>query len=99
MATYLVLNCCFLLAAVLLLGIKPKRPSKAWLVTLVLLLVLTALFDSLIIMAGIVKYDPSKILGIYVGLAPVEDFFYALLAVVIVPFLWNKCGGSHARGA
>ena len=66
-----------------------KKPTKSWLITLVVLLVLTAVFDSIIVWAGIVGYDPQKILGLYVGFAPIEDFFYAILAVIIVPALWN----------
>lgn len=65
------------------------KPTKAWWYTLVALLILTAIFDSIIIGAGIVGYDAQKILGLYVGLAPVEDFFYAVLAVIMVPTLWN----------
>ena len=53
---------------------------------------MTAVFDNLIIMAGIVDYDPAKILGIYIYQAPVEDFFYAVLAAILVPTLWNKIG-------
>jgi lycopene cyclase domain-containing protein len=65
------------------------KPSKAWWTTLIVLLILTAIFDSIIIAAGIVEYSPNKILGIYLGFAPIEDFFYAVLAVIIVPALWN----------
>lgn len=52
-------------------------------------MLLTAVFDSIIVWSQIVGYDPEKILGIYVGFAPIEDFFYALLAVIIVPALWK----------
>lgn len=66
-----------------------KKPTKSWVITLGALLVLTAIFDSIIIWAGIVGYDSHKILGLYIGFAPIEDFFYAILAVLIVPILWN----------
>lgn len=46
-----------------------------------MLFVLTAVFDNLIVGLSIVDYDPAKILGIHIGVAPVEDFMYALLAV------------------
>jgi hypothetical protein len=36
-----------------------------------------------------VAYDPAKILGIMVGFAPVEDFAYAIVAIVLVPVIWN----------
>jgi len=53
------------------------------------MLILTLIFDSLIINFGLVDYDKSKILGLYLGSAPIEDFFYTLIAVMLVPILWN----------
>lgn len=97
MATYLVLNIIFCGVVLALLRPRIRRPSHSWTLMAAVLLVLTAIFDSLIIWAGIVGYDMHKILGIYVGLAPIEDFFYAVFAAVIVPLLWNKFGGSHDR--
>ena len=87
--TYLILNIVFLVCIFVLFVQHMKKPNKSWWITLAVLLVLTAVFDSIIIWAGIVDYDIQKILGLYVGKAPVEDFFYAILAVLIVPTLWN----------
>ena len=87
--TYLILNIVFLVCIFVLFVQHMKKPNKSWWITLAVLLVLTAVFDSIIIWAGIVGYDTQKILGVYVGKAPVEDFFYAILAVLIVPTLWN----------
>lgn len=97
MATYLVLNLIVIGLVVFALRIRPHKPSRPWTIALIGLLVLTAIFDNVIISLGIVGYDPTKLLGIYVGLAPVEDFFYAVLAVLLVPVLWNKIGASHDR--
>lgn len=90
MATYVILNCIFLavIASILYLR-KSLSLTRPMLVSLVILLVLTALFDSLIIAAGIVAYDQSKLLGLFIGRAPVEDFFYSILAVLLVPSLWH----------
>ena len=44
------------------------------LVPVAALLIGTAIFDNLIIWSGLVAYDDSKILGMRIGLAPVEDF-------------------------
>ena len=97
MATYLILNVLFIVAVCLVLKIAPKRISRAMLITFIALLVLTAVFDNLIILASIVGYDASKILGIYIGVAPVEDFMYSLLAVLLVPTLWNILGRRNAK--
>ena len=90
MFTYLVLNCIFILLICLILGIKYKQPSRAWWFSLACLFILTLVFDSLIIASGIVAYDPSKILGIKLILAPIEDFFYPLLAIIVIPYLWKR---------
>ena len=90
MITYIVLNMVYLVGV---LAILKWRGLLVWnhsvIVTLCILIACTAVFDSLIIAAGIVDYDTAKILGIYIGAAPIEDFMYALLAAVIVPALWK----------
>jgi lycopene cyclase domain-containing protein len=53
------------------------------------LVVLTAVFDNVLVGSGIVAYDPSLISGIRIGVAPVEDFSYAIAAVVLLPCLWS----------
>ncbi len=53
------------------------------------MLILTAVFDNLIILAGIVGYDETKILGINVGVVPIEDFAYTVVAVLLVPAIWK----------
>ena len=93
MATYVALNVVFL--AVVLAVLKWRRLlvwNRSVIVTLCILIACTAVFDSLIIAAGIVDYDTTKILGIYIGTAPIEDFLYALLAAVVVPALWKGFG-------
>ena len=97
MATYLILNLLFIIAVCLLLRLRPHRPSKSLAVTFITLVVLTAVFDNVIIGLDIVDYDPEKILGIKLLYAPIEDFMYAILAVVLVPTLWHKLGNRHAR--
>jgi len=97
MGTYLVLNLCFMTLIIVLLRLRPKKPSKSWLVTLAALLLLTALFDNIIIGLNIVAYNPGKILNLYVGSAPIEDFFYALMAAILIPTIWNKLGDPHVK--
>jgi lycopene cyclase domain-containing protein len=57
--------------------------------TAAVMLTLTAIFDNVIIETGIVAYDQGKISGIMVGVAPIEDFAYTVLAIVLVPSLFN----------
>jgi lycopene cyclase domain-containing protein len=58
-------------------------------IVLLPMLILTAVFDNLIILAGIVDYDTTKLMGIYVGVVPIEDFAYTVVAVLLVPAIWR----------
>jgi len=88
MLNYLLLNLVF--AIVIIVVLRTWRLSRPQILTLIPLLVLTAVFDSLIIYYGIVGYDLSQISGVYIGKAPIEDFFYTIVAVMIVPYFWHK---------
>lgn len=57
--------------------------------SLVVLLLLTAIFDNLMIAAGLVAYDDALTSGLRLGLAPIEDFSYAVAAAVFVPSVWS----------
>jgi lycopene cyclase domain-containing protein len=87
--TYLIVNVVFLVCIVVLFMQYLAKPTKSWWITLLILLILTAVFDSILVGMSIVGYNSDRILGIYIGNAPIEDFFYAVMAVVIVPALWN----------
>jgi lycopene cyclase domain-containing protein len=53
------------------------------------LLLVTAVFDNVMIGIGLVGYDPDRISGIRLGLAPIEDFAYAIAAALLLPALWH----------
>lgn len=76
---------------------RPGRRSLALVVTLIVLIALTAVFDNIIVGCGIVSYDPSKISGVYVGVAPIEDFAYAVAAVMVLPALWTLLGDRRKK--
>ena len=66
--------------------------------TAAVLLVLTAVFDNLMIASGLFDYGQASLLGIRVGLAPIEDFSYPLAAVLFMPALWWLGGGTVPAG-
>lgn len=88
--TYWLLNLVFL-AFVLLVLVFLRRyfKTKPVVQTMFVLLLLTALFDNLIIYTGIVDYDPEKISGIKIFVAPIEDFAYTVAAVLMLPTIWT----------
>jgi len=83
--------------ALLVLARAGRRVLLPALVGLVVLVALTAVFDNVIVGSGIVAYDPAKILGVRIGVAPVEDFAYAIVAALALPALWILLGRRRAR--
>ncbi|WP_062381076.1 lycopene cyclase domain-containing protein [Demequina pelophila] len=78
--------------AILALATVPvltRLPHRPLVLTALVLVALTAVFDNVIIGLGIVDYDPARISGLRLGVAPVEDFAYTIAAVLLVPTLWT----------
>ena len=57
-------------------------------IVMAVVLVTTAVFDNIMISVGLVGYDASRISGVFIGRAPIEDFAYAVAAVIMLPSLW-----------
>lgn len=93
MLTYVLLNVIFFgVVLVILLSLIMPRNVRHILITIGILLIFTAVFDSFIVSLGIVAYDHTKLLGLSIGSAPIEDFFYAILAGFMIPLLWKLTG-------
>lgn len=96
--TYLFLNAAFLLTLFVVLNlVLRKTPWKAIGITLLGTSLLTLIFDNVIVATGIVDYDPDKILGILLGVAPIEDFAYTIAAAVLIPSMWILLGKKKVR--
>ena len=98
--TYWALNGIFLgvVVVVVIVAILSRRAPR-WarvLGVLAVVLVMTAVFDNVMIGVGLVGYDESKISGALIGIAPLEDFAYAIAAVVLLPSLWTLLEGRRA---
>ncbi|KFF61060.1 hypothetical protein JF66_00245 [Cryobacterium sp. MLB-32] len=104
--TYLILNAGFLLVvttcvvAAALRGLLTRRLMASMGIALGIVLTLTAVFDNVMISAGLFSYDPAHLVGWFVGLAPLEDFAYPLAAVLLLPSIWvlvgARKGGARA---
>ncbi|MWV51140.1 lycopene cyclase domain-containing protein [Rathayibacter sp. VKM Ac-2803] len=89
--TYLLLNAVFLAVVLVVVAIAWRRLRPAAVLgTLAVLLVMTAVFDNVMIGVGLlVAYDDELISGIRIGVAPIEDFAYAIAAALLLPALWT----------
>ena len=94
---YWQLNALFLAAVAVVgcLALAKSRRAMPWLpivgtlgILLLVLLLVTAVFDNVMIAIGLVGYDAAKISGAFIGIAPLEDFAYAVAAAVLLPSLW-----------
>jgi len=45
---------------------------------------------------GLVGYNETLISGAFVGIAPLEDFAYAVAAVILLPSLWSLLSKRNA---
>ncbi|MFC5339074.1 prenyltransferase [Leucobacter denitrificans] len=76
-----------------------RRYAIAIVVTILVLVALTAVFDSLMIAADLFHYAPEHLVGVSIGLAPIEDFSYPLAGALLLPALWAafERGGDKRR--
>lgn len=65
--------------------------------TAAVMVLLTLVFDTIMIAVGLYAYAPDKILGIYLAGAPLEDFAYPIAAVLLLPAVWTWVGDGRRR--
>lgn len=106
--TYLWLSLVFFAAAVLvsLAALAVSRSSRRGLITRwwvpvaaagVAVLILTAVFDNVMIRSGLMTYSFDAISGVFIGVAPLEDFAYPLAGLILLPSLWFLFGRGGAN--
>lgn len=70
---------------------------RVHLITVVLLVALTIVFDSVMVMAGFTHYDAGSLTGLRLWLAPIEDLAYPAFATLVLPTLYVVV--ARMRGA
>ena len=88
-----------LMAARTLPALERRRRWIATGVAAVTLFALTGVFDSVMIAAGLFGYAEGTRFGPTIGLAPIEDFAYSIVAVLLVPAVWTLVRRRSARQA
>ncbi|WP_166865826.1 MULTISPECIES: lycopene cyclase domain-containing protein [unclassified Salinibacterium] len=79
----------------LVLGARAARlghpiPVLPTVVATAILLLLTIIFDNLMIAAGLMRYSPDEISGLLIGLVPIEDLSYPVAVAILMPALWHQ---------
>lgn len=104
--TYALLCAGFVAVALVVALVAWRRAPRghAWALALsaAALVVLTAVFDNVMIATGLFGYADAQISGVRLGLAPIEDFAYPIAGVLLLPAIWNlletSVRGRRARG-
>ena len=92
--TYTLVIIPFTLATIAVTLATIRRPGfgrrmVASAVAALVLVVLTAVFDNLMIAADLFTYPSENISGVRIGLAPLEDFSYPVCAAFLVPAVFT----------
>lgn len=107
--TYTLISTGFVAVAVLALAIAlARRADRRTLIVRwrapviaagIMVMVLTAVFDNVMIAAGLMVYGQETTSGLVLGLAPLEDFAYPLAGLLLLPAVWllTRKQTSHDR--
>jgi lycopene cyclase domain-containing protein len=74
---------------VVVLGLRVRLPWRPLHIAIGTLLILTVIFDNLLVAMDTFRYHPEHISNWLVGRAPIEDCLYAIAAAILVPALWE----------
>ena len=98
--SYAMLLTPLLVAAAIAAIVAFRRDRRGWAalaIAAVVVMALTVVFDSLMIAADLFRFDDALLLGVRLGLAPIEDLGYGLIALLLVAALWRLLP-SRGRG-
>jgi lycopene cyclase domain-containing protein len=103
--SYLELDLVFLAIAVVVgavaLAARGRSMVREWglpmVIAAVALIVMTAIFDTVMIAVGLFHNDQQALIGLAIGLAPVEDFAYPIAGAILLPSLWLLIPGRRTR--
>lgn len=93
--TYTLVNLVFLVPALVIAALAWRSGALsriALLVTAGAMIALTIVFDNLMIGIDLFSYAEDRISGVMIGLMPIEDLAYTVVAVLLLPALWELLG-------
>lgn len=105
--TYLLLSLPFVAVGVILFGFGVTQARRrdglrqylsAWGASTAVLLILTTVFDNVMIAAGLFDYREDGISGIRIALMPVEDLLYPIAGALLLSGVWQLLDAASAPG-
>ncbi|MDM7831320.1 lycopene cyclase domain-containing protein [Cellulomonas edaphi] len=98
--TYLTLavlfvGACLVLAVVV--GVRRREPhfAASIAITAAVLVGLTIVFDSLMVIADLFRYDTNLLVGLRIWRTPVEDLAWPVAAALLLPSVWALTGPAR----
>lgn len=101
--TYLLMSLPFVAVALLVFvfgAVHARRHGSfagylsAWAVATASLVVLTVIFDNVMMAAGFFDYGVAHISGARLGLIPIEDLLYPIAGALLLSGTWQMLGGE-----
>ena len=106
--TYLLMSMPFIAAGLAMFAFGALRAHRhdgirryivSWGLATIVLLILTAVFDNIMMAAGFFDYGPDRISGLRLGLMPVEDFLYPIAGSLLLAGTWEVLGARRRKEA
>ncbi|MDQ0643359.1 lycopene cyclase domain-containing protein [Microbacterium murale] len=104
--TYLLMSLPFIAIALIVFGLGALHARRhralgpylsSWAVATASLVVLTVIFDNVMMAAGFFDYGVEHISGIRLGLIPIEDLMYPIAGALLLSGLWQMLGVTGPR--
>ena len=78
------------LAFALVVGARRREPhfAAAIAITAGILVLLTVVFDSVMVLADLFRYDENLLVGVRIWKTPVEDLAWPVAAALLLPSVW-----------
>jgi len=73
--------------------------DKAWIYTALITLVSMIIFNTYLTALPIVVYNMNSIIGVKIITFPVEDFGYLVVALIILPALFDKLSNEERNNS
>lgn len=80
-------------------GSATRKYLAGYATTTIVLVVLTAIFDNVMMAAGFFDYGQEQISGLRFILMPVEDFFYPVAAALLIAGIWQFFGARPSTSS
>ena len=99
--TYLSLALIVIVLVIPITLIASRRTLRFWpaaALAMAALIILTAVFDNVMIAVDLFGYRSDHLSGLHLGLAPIEDFAWPVVGALLLPAIWELLSEREQSG-